>query len=172
MTLQELLGENFKDDITVDEIGSLLSEKKLVDISKGDYVDKGKLTEAEKVIKALKKEYGDFKASKQTEEEKKAEELAVENERVQSMEKELAQLKLKEQLIDNGFSKDEIQYIIENGQSPSAFAKIMADRVETASSKSVAKDIKENTIPPAASNSQLSTEPTSLKGALREKYNS
>lgn len=172
MTLQELLGENFKDDITVDEISNLLSEKKLVDISKGDYVAKGKLTEAEKIIKAIKKEYGDFKASKQTEEEKKAEETAAEIARVQGMEQELAQLKLKEQLIDNGFSKDEIKYIIENGQSPSAFAKIMTDRVETATSKTTAKDIKDNTIPPAASTAQLSTEPTTLKGALREKYNS
>lgn len=171
MTLQELLGENFKDDITLDEIDGVLSKMKLADLSKGDYVDKGRLTEAENTIRSIKKEYGEYRASKQTEDERKAEETAAETARVQSIEKELAQLKAKEQLLDSGFSKDEIKYLMDNEQAPSAFAKIMADRVETASSKTVAKDIKDNTILPAASNAQINTEPTSLKDALHEKYN-
>lgn len=170
MTLQELLGENFKDDITIEEIDNVLSSMKLADLSKGGYVEKNRLTDAENTIKSIKKEYGDYRASKQTEEERKAEETAVETARVQGLEKELAQLKMKEQLIDNGFSKDEIKYLMDNEQSPSAFAKIMSDRVETATSKTVAKDIKDNTIPPAASNTKLSNEPTDLKSALKEKY--
>lgn len=172
MTLQELLGENFKEDMTVTEISDLISKMKLADLSKGEYVSKGKLTEAENKLKNLNKEYGEFKASKQTEEEKKAEESAAEIERVQKMEKELAQLKAKDSLIESGYSKEEIKYLMDNDQSPSAFAKIMSDRVESASKKEAAKDIKNNISEPAASNGNLNTEPTSLKAALQEKFNS
>ena len=172
MTLQELLGENYKEGMTVEEISNLISTMKLADLSKGEYVAKGKLTEAENKLTNLKKEYGDYKASKQTEEEKKAEEVAAELARVQGIEKELATLRAKDQLLDNGFSKDEIKYLIDNEQSPSAFAKIMSDRVQSASEKAKAKDIKENTNPPAAGNGDLTSEPTSLKDALKEKFNS
>ena len=112
MDLKELLGENYKEDITVEEIINLISAMKLADLSKGEYVAKGKLTEAENSLKAIKKEYGEYKASKQTEEEKKAEETAAEIARVQGIEKELATLRAKDQLLDNGFSKDEIKYLI------------------------------------------------------------
>ena len=171
MDLKELLGENYKEDITVEEINSLISAMKLADLSKGEYVAKGKLTEAENKIKNITKEYGDYKASKQTEEEKKAEETAAEIARVQGIEKELATLRAKDQLLDNGFSKDEIKYLIENEQSPSAFAKVMTDRVQSASEKAKAKDIKENTQDPTASNGNLNVEP-SFTEALREKLNS
>ena len=171
MDLKELLGENYKEDITVEEISQLLSTMKLADLSKGEYVAKGKLTEAENKLTNLKKEYGDYKASKQTEEEKKAEETAAEIARVQGIEKELATLRAKDQLLDNGFSKDEIKYLIDNEQSPSAFAKVMADRVQSASEKAKAKDIKENTQDPAASDGNLNVEP-SFTDALREKLNS
>jgi hypothetical protein len=171
MDLKELLGENYKEDITVEEISNFISAMKLADLSKGEYVAKGKLTEAENKIKNITKEYGDYKASKQTEEEKKAEETAAEIARVQGIEKELATLRAKDQLLDNGFSKDEIKYLIENEQSPSAFAKVMTDRVQSASEKAKAKDIKENTQDPAASDGNLNVEP-SFTDALREKLNS
>lgn len=170
MTLQELLGEAYKEGMTAEEIGEIISKMKLADLSKGDYVAKGKLTEAENALKSIKKEYSDYKASKQTEEEKQAETSAAEIARVQAMEKELAALKSKEQLVDNGFSSEEIKYLMENEQSPSAFAKVMSDRVESASKKSAAQDIKNNVNPPAAGNGKLNVEPASLVEALHEKY--
>ena len=94
----------------------------------------------------------------------------AEKERVQGIEKELATLRAKDQLLDNGFSKDEIKYLIENEQSPSAFAKVMTDRVQSAFEKAKAKDIKENTQDTAASNGNLNVEPASLVEALHEKY--
>ena len=65
MDLKELLGENYKEDITVEEISNLISAMKLADLSKGEYVAKGKLTEAENKLTNLKKEYGEYKASKE-----------------------------------------------------------------------------------------------------------
>lgn len=171
MDLKELLGENYKDDMTVEDINKLISKMNLADLSKGEHVAKGKLTEAESTIERIKKEYSDYKASKQTEEEKKIEADNAEKERVQGIEKELATLRAKDQLLDNGFSKDEIKYLIDNEQSPSAFAKVMADRVQSASEKAKAKDIKENTQDPAASDGNLNVEP-SFTEALREKLNS
>lgn len=170
VTLQELLGEAYKEGMTAEEIGEIISKMKLADLSKGDYVAKGRLTEAENSLKSIKKEYSDYKASKQTEEEKQAETSAAEIARVQAMEKELASLKAKEQLVDNGFSSEEIKYLMENEQSPSAFAKVMSDRVESASKKSAAQDIKNNVNPPAAGNGKLDVEPASLVEALHEKY--
>lgn len=172
MTLQELLGENFREDMTIDEISTIVAQMKLADLSKGEYVAKGKLTEAENKLKAVHKEYGEYKASKQTEEEKKAEEVAAEAARVQGIEQELAKLRMKDQLIDSGYSKDEIKYLMENDQSASAFAKIMADRVESASQKAAAKDIKQNINIPAAGQKGIEAEPISLKQALQEKFNS
>ena len=55
--------------MTAEEIGEIISKMKLADLSKGDYVAKGRLTEAENSLKSIKKEYSDYKASKQTEEE-------------------------------------------------------------------------------------------------------
>lgn len=171
MTLKEILGENYREDMTVAEISEAISKMKLADLSKGEYVAKGKLTEAENKLGQITKEYGDYKASKQTEEEKKAEAEAKEIERVKGIENEILILKAKEQLIDNGYSKEEIKYIMENNSSPSAFAKIMADRVESASQKAKAQDIKENITPPGASTGNLTNEPSSLREALNEQYN-
>ena len=66
MDLKELLGENYKEDITVEEINSLISAMKLADLSKGEYVAKGKLTETENKLANIKREYVNYKASKQT----------------------------------------------------------------------------------------------------------
>ena len=67
MDLKELLGENYKEDITVEEINSLISAMKLADLSKAEYVAKGTLTETENKLANIKREYGDYKASKRTE---------------------------------------------------------------------------------------------------------
>ena len=171
MTLQEILGENFREDMTVAEISEAISQVKLADLSKGEYVSIGKFKAAETKAENLQKDFDAYKATKQTDEEKKAEQEAAEIARVQGIEKELANLKVKDQLLENGYSKDEIKYLMENQQSPSAFAKIMANRVQRASEKAKAKDIKENTNNDVGGSTNLNTEPSSLKDALKQKYN-
>jgi hypothetical protein len=172
MTLQEMLGENYREDMTIAEISEAVSKLKLADLSKGEYVAKGKLTEAEGKLTKVENDFKEYKASKQTEEEKKIEAENAEKERVQGIEKELETYKAKSQLADNGYSAEEIKYLMENQQSPSAFAKVMADRVQSASEKAKGKDIKENINLPDGGNGNLNTEPTSLKDALKEKFNS
>lgn len=46
MTLKELLGDAYKDDITIAEIDEILKSKKLVDLKSGNYVDKDKYEKA------------------------------------------------------------------------------------------------------------------------------
>ena len=69
MTLKEILGENYREDMTVAEISEAISKLKLADLSKGEYVAKGKLTEAEGKLTKVENDFKEYKASKQTEEE-------------------------------------------------------------------------------------------------------
>lgn len=56
MTLQELLGDAYKDGMSLEDIDSALKDKKLVDTAKGEYVPLDKFLETEKKMKALTKE--------------------------------------------------------------------------------------------------------------------
>lgn len=49
--LKELLGEQYKDGMTFDEVETALSEKKLVDLSEGNYVSKDKYKSLEDELK-------------------------------------------------------------------------------------------------------------------------
>ena len=70
--LQTLMGDAFKEGITVDEINAFLSDKKLADLSTGGYVDKNKyeadLRQSKDEVSRYKKEL----SSKMTESEKSA----------------------------------------------------------------------------------------------------
>lgn len=83
-TLKDILGEAYREDMTLADIESALSDKKLADLSSGEYVSKGKLmdyeTRAKKAEKAL--------AEKLTEEEKAQIELAKREEYYKALEKE------------------------------------------------------------------------------------
>ena len=88
-TLKDILGEAYREDMTLADIESALADKKLADLSSGEYVSKGKLmdyeTRAKKAEKAL--------AEKLTEEEKAQIELAKREEYYKALEKENARNK-------------------------------------------------------------------------------
>ena len=83
-TLKDILGEAYRDDMTLADIESAIATMKLADLSSGEYVSKGKLmdyeTRAKKAEKAL--------AEKLTEEEKVQIELAKREEYYKALEKE------------------------------------------------------------------------------------
>lgn len=83
-TLKDILGEAYREDMTVADIESVIASMKLADLSSGEYVSKGKLmdyeTRAKKAEKAL--------AEKLTEEEKAQIELAKKEEYYKALEKE------------------------------------------------------------------------------------
>lgn len=88
-TLKDILGEAYRDDMTLADIESAIATMKLADLSSGEYVSKGKLmdyeTRAKKAEKAL--------AEKLTEEEKVQIELAKREEYYKALEKENARNK-------------------------------------------------------------------------------
>ena len=88
-TLKDILGEAYREDMTLADIESAIATMKLADLSSGEYVSKGKLmdyeTRAKKAEKAL--------AEKLTEEEKVQIELAKKEEYYKALEKENARNK-------------------------------------------------------------------------------
>ena len=87
--LKELLGESYKENMTFEEIETALSSKKLADLSSGEYVSKGKLTDYETRMKKAEKALAD----KLTKEEKAQIELAKREEYYKQLEKENARNK-------------------------------------------------------------------------------
>ena len=155
--LKELLGSAYKDGMTFDEIEKELSGKKLCDLNSGEYVAKGKLTEKDNKLKDieskyndLSKEFNDYKATKMTDEEKAAEKAKHDQEALDNIMKENRKYKLKDQLYDSGYSKDEVKELLDNDMSPETFAKIAQARVDEAVKKSTARGIKDTTHKPAA----------------------
>lgn len=71
-TLKELLGDAYKDGMTLEEAETALSGKKLADLSSGDYVSKGKLTDFETRAKRAEEEL----RKRMTDDEKRAQEIA------------------------------------------------------------------------------------------------
>ena len=83
-TFRELLGEAYKDGMTVEELESAISTMKLADLSSGEYVSKGKLSDYERRMKEAEKRL----AEKLTDEEKAQAELAKREEYYKQLEKE------------------------------------------------------------------------------------
>lgn len=81
-TLKDILGEAYRDDMTLADIESALVDKKLADLSSGEYVSKGKLTDYERRMKEAEKKLAD----KLTEEEKAQIELAKREEYYKQLE--------------------------------------------------------------------------------------
>ena len=91
MNLQELLGEAYKEGMTLDEVNTALQSKKLVDLSTGGYVDVNKHN---KEIQELQNKY---KADIQKAQEKNSQETDknTENQNViNSLQEQLKQLTL------------------------------------------------------------------------------
>ena len=83
-TLKELLGEAYRDDMTLADIETAVASMKLADLSNGDYVHKGKLTDYERRMKEAEKKLAD----RLTEEEKAQDEVAKRDAYYKQLEKE------------------------------------------------------------------------------------
>ncbi len=121
-TLKELLGDAYKDGITVEEIENAIANKKLADISTGAYVSVSK-------YQALENERNDFKAkydSKLTEAERAEQEALERQKKYDAIEKENTLYKYKQKLsktIKDETTLDEIASLYANGDVEGAFEK-------------------------------------------------
>lgn len=121
-TLKEILGEAYKEGMTVEEIENAIATKKLVDISTGAYVSISK-------YQALENERNDFKQkwSDTLTEAQKAEQKAIEEQqKYEAIMKENALYKHKQKLsktIKDETALDEIATLYANGDLEGAFEK-------------------------------------------------
>ena len=99
-TIRELLGDNYKDGMTFEEVETALASMKLADLSKGEYVSKGKLTDFE--VRAKKAE--DELRKRMTDDEKRQQEVAEREAYYKNIEKENALYRYKAEL--SGTIKD------------------------------------------------------------------
>lgn len=83
-TLKDILGESYRDDMTLADIETAIASMKLADLSTGEYVSKGKLTDYERRMKEAEKKL----EAKLTEEEKAKIEIAKREEYYKALEKE------------------------------------------------------------------------------------
>lgn len=88
-SLKDILGEAYREDMTLADIESAIASMKLADLSNGEYVSKGKLSDYERRMKEAEKKLAD----KLTEEEKAQIELAKREEYYKQLEKENARNK-------------------------------------------------------------------------------
>lgn len=158
-TLQELLGNDFKDGMNFDEINTALATKNIADLSSGNYVSKGKFDAELIKAKKIEEDFNAFKTTNMTEEQKRAEQAKMEAEQRELLAKQLETYQLKDKLLDKGFSKDEVNKIIDGNQSPDVYAEIMQVRIDLAKKQAQGQFVKDNTNMPngATQTNTLST---------------
>lgn len=101
--LKKLLGEGYKDGISLEEIDALIGKGKYVDLSTGNYVDKDKYSKLVKEIDQLKSSFNEL-----TEKTKDYDSLRTENE---AFKVEKADNDLKSKLKSLGVSEDVFKYV-------------------------------------------------------------
>lgn len=93
-TIKELLGDAYKDGMTIEEVETALAGRKIADLSSGDYVSKGKLTDYEMRAKKAEEEL----RKRMTDDEKRAQENADRESYYKAIERENALYKYKAEL--------------------------------------------------------------------------
>jgi hypothetical protein len=109
-TLKDILGNDYKEALTMDEIENLLTNKKLVDLSNGEYVAKGRLTDSEKKYKDLEKKLAD----KMTEEEKSVRAMEEREQYYKQLEKENKAIKYKNMLTKSISDENVLNSIVDS----------------------------------------------------------
>jgi len=109
-SLKEMLGDSYKDGLTVEEIDKLIADKKFADLTSGNYVDKGKYEDLKKDLEA--KSTSSSEQLKQLEELKKtagiSEQLKTE---IDNLKKTLTD---KETEFSQKYNARERQYVIDD----------------------------------------------------------
>lgn len=121
-SLKDILGESYREDMTLAEIESAIASMKLADLSSGDYVSKGKLADYEARMKKAEKALAD----KMTAEEKAQAEMAEREEYYKALEKENARNKYLNKLrnsIKDDKVLNEIAELYANGEYETALDK-------------------------------------------------
>lgn len=115
MDLKTLLGDDYKENLTLEEIDALLKDKKLVDpetLPKS--VSKETFDKTASELAKYKKELKELQTKNMTDEEKIQEELNKATELQNQFQKELAKIKAKEIFVEAGLKDDDYSSILDS----------------------------------------------------------
>lgn len=114
MTLKELLGESYKDGITLEEIETALADRKLVDPSTlPKSVDKTVFDKTASELSKVKKELKELQETSMTEDEKLKEKMGKADELQARYAKELSKLSAREIFVSAGLKDEDYDPILE-----------------------------------------------------------
>lgn len=160
MKIKELLGDKYKDTLTADEKLALLETLNLADLSSGNYVDKGKIDAKNGEIAKLQETINSYK-KKEFESLDDAQKKDVERQNLAEQNKllqeQIAEFKLKETIINSGYTADECKKIIDAQKSGKDLAPIYAEIMQTRTDeavKSAKAGITKNGVPPPPDGSE------------------
>lgn len=178
-SLKELLGDTYKEGITLEEIEAALAERDLVDRSElGEVVSKAIFDKTASKLSALKEEVKKLKESSMTAEEKVQAELGKATELQKQYGRELAKLKAKEIFIGAGLAEKDYASLLdvvvsEDEEVTAGRAKAMVD-VINAQKQAVEKAVKADLLkgtpkPPAGSGANPKVDYEKEIAAARER---
>ena len=178
-SLKELLGDTYKEGMTLEEIETALAERDLVDRSElGEVVSKAIFDKTASELSALKKEVKKLKESSMTAEEKVQAELDKATELQKQYGRELAKLKAKEIFIGAGLAEKDYAPLLdvvvsEDEEVTVGRAKAMVD-VINAQKQAVEKAVKADLLkgtpkPPAGSGANPKVDYEKEIAAARER---
>lgn len=178
-SLKELLGDTYKEGITLEEIEAALAERDLVDRSElGEVVSKAIFDKTASKLSALKEEVKKLKESSMTVEEKAQAELNKATELQKQYGRELAKLKAKEIFIGAGLAEKDYASLLdvvvsEEEEVTAGRAKAMVD-VINAQKQAVEKAVKADLLkgtpkPPAGSGANPKVDYEKEIAAARER---
>lgn len=165
LDLKKLLGDKYNDNLTDAEKLALLNELNLADLSSGEYVAKGKFDAREGEIAKLQKVVADYQEKERanlTDAQRKDLEYQTLQKSNSELTKEIERFKLKETIINSGYSADECNKIMEaqeKGENVSAvYAEIMKARIDDATLSAKAESIKKGIPTPPQGGDNIDTD--------------
>ena len=173
MNYKEILGDKYTDGMKAEEVLALLEGFNLHNLSDGTYVAKGKIDEKNAEIAKLRDVVNAYKqkeADGMTDAQKRDLEFAKLKEDMAALNKENQRYRLKETILDSGFSAEECAKILaaqESGENIAAvYAGIMNAKIAEAVKSAKAEMIKTSTPPPPQGKDMVSGDADSPEIAL------
>ena len=141
MTLKDLLGDAYKDGMSLEDIDSALQDKKLVDTAKGEYVPLDKFLETEKKMKQLTKENAELLKKQKGDGAERETEKNEYLEKISQLQREVNKGKVEGVLKGAGLTEEDYKDFIDSfvGEDAEAseamaktFASAMSKKIESA----------------------------------------
>lgn len=167
MNIQELLGEAFKEGMSIDEINLALADKNFVDPSKlPPTVSKVTYDKAASELAKIKKELSELKTANLTDEQKLQQALANAKKKEEEFNRKSILLDVEKVLVQGGLEEKDYTGIVDSLVTNDRSASIslannlvaMLDSQKQAAAQAVKNELQKSLIPPKGSETEVSKE--------------